>query len=138
LLALFGATMGQGVVWYTGQFYAMSFMKTVMNVDSSQVDTLLGIALLLGTPFFIVFGWLSDKIGRKYIMMGGMLLAILLYRPIYKAMYTTTDTALKTEITEKTKTAVEITAIKDSVYTTHKEFTDGTISIEKKTVFASK
>ena len=52
LLALFGATMGQGVVWYTGQFYAMSFMKTVMNVDSSQVDGLLGIALLIGTPFF--------------------------------------------------------------------------------------
>ncbi len=138
LLALFGATMGQGVVWYTGQFYAMSFMKTVMNIDSSQVDTLLGIALLLGTPFFIVFGWLSDKVGRKYIMMGGMLLAILLYRPIYKAMYTTTDTALKTEITEKTKTTVELTAAKDSVYTTHKEFTDGTVSIEKKTVFATK
>ncbi|MBZ4044689.1 MFS transporter [Flavobacterium hibisci] len=138
LLALFGATMGQGVVWYTGQFYAMSFMKTVMNIDSSQVDTLLGIALLLGTPFFIVFGWLSDKVGRKYIMMGGMLLAILLYRPIYKAMYTTTDTALKTEITEKTKTTVELTDAKDSVYTTHKEFTDGTVSIEKKTVFATK
>jgi Na+/melibiose symporter-like transporter len=61
ILALFGATMGQGVVWYTGQFYAMSFMKTVMSIDSSQVDTLLGIALILGTPFFIVFGWLSDR-----------------------------------------------------------------------------
>lgn len=138
LLALFGATMGQGVVWYTGQFYAMSFMKTVMNVESSQVDTLLGIALLLGTPFFIVFGWLSDKVGRKYIMMGGMLLAILLYRPIYKAMYTITDTTLKTEITERTKTTVELTAAKDSVYTTHKEFTDGTVLIEKKTHFAAK
>jgi hypothetical protein len=53
LLALFGATMGQGVVWYTGQFYAMSFMKTVMSLDSSQVDTLLGIALILGTPFLL-------------------------------------------------------------------------------------
>lgn len=89
LLALFGATMGQGVVWYTGQFYAMSFMKTVMNVDSNQVDMLLGIALLAGTPFFVVFGWLSDKIGRKPIMLAGMLLAILLYRPIYKTMYDT-------------------------------------------------
>lgn len=137
LLALFGATMGQGVVWYTGQFYAMSFMKTVMNIDSSQVDSLLGIALLLGTPFFIVFGWLSDKIGRKYIMMGGMLLAILLYRPIYKAMYTTTDTNLKTEITEKTKITNELTKTKDSVYTTYKEFTDGTVSVEKKTLFAT-
>ncbi|MDR7208307.1 MFS transporter [Flavobacterium piscis] len=138
LLALFGATMGQGVVWYTGQFYAMSFMKTVMSIDSSQVDSLLGIALLIGTPFFILFGWLSDKIGRKYIMMGGMLLAILLYRPIYKAMYTTTDVTLKTEITEKAKTSIELTAAKDSVYTTHKEFTDGTVLIEKKTHFATK
>jgi MFS family permease len=91
LLALFGATMGQGVVWYTGQFYAMSFLKTVMSVDSSQVDGLLGIALILGTPFFIVFGWLSDKVGRKYIMMAGMLIAVLSYRPIYRHMYQLTD-----------------------------------------------
>jgi MFS family permease len=88
--------MGQGVVWYTGQFYAMSFMKTVMSLDSSQVDTLLGIALILGTPFYCVFGWLSDKLGRKYIMMGGMLL-VLLYRPIYKQMFETTNVKNKTE-----------------------------------------
>ena len=91
LLALFGATMGQGVVWYTGQFYAMSFMKTVQNIDSSQVDTLLGISLLIGTPFFVVFGWLSDKVGRKAIMMTGLLLAVFLYRPIYRQMYVLTD-----------------------------------------------
>ena len=91
LLALFGATMGQGVVWYTGQFYAMSFMKTVMSIDSSQVDTLLGIALILGTPFFVFFGWLSDKVGRKYIMMAGMLIAVICYRPIYRSMYNLTD-----------------------------------------------
>lgn len=91
LLALFGATMGQGVVWYTGQFYAMSFMKTVQNIDSSQVDTLLGIALLIGTPFFVVFGWLSDKVGRKAIMMTGLLLAVFFYRPIYRQMYILTD-----------------------------------------------
>ncbi|MBS7229803.1 MHS family MFS transporter [Flavobacterium psychroterrae] len=138
LLALFGATMGQGVVWYTGQFYAMSFMKTVMNIDSSQVDGLLGIALLLGTPFFIVFGWLSDKIGRKYIMMGGMLLAILFYRPIYKMMYNTTDVHHKTELTQATKETIEITNNKDSIYTTNKEYSDGTIFIEKKTHFANK
>ena len=64
-------------------------------VDASQVETLLGIALVLGTPFFIVFGWLRIKIGRKNIMMAGMLIAILLYRPIYKMMYETTDVALK-------------------------------------------
>jgi MFS family permease len=138
LLALFGATMGQGVVWYTGQFYAMSFLKTVMSIDSSQVDTLLGIALILGTPFFILFGWLSDKVGRKYIMMGGMLLAILLYRPIYKTMYETTSVKNKTEIVEKTKLVAEIKENKkqtmDSIYTTNKEYTDGTALVEIKTV----
>ncbi|HQA73914.1 MAG: MFS transporter [Flavobacterium sp.] len=101
LLALFGATMGQGVIWYTGQFYAMSFMKIVLAIDSSQVDTLLGIALLFGTPFFVVFGWLSDKIGRKSIMMFGMLLAILLYRPIYKTMYETVNVAHKELVSKK-------------------------------------
>jgi MFS family permease len=138
LLALFGATMGQGVVWYTGQFYAMSFMKTVMSIDSSQVDTLLGIALILGTPFFIVFGWLSDKVGRKYIMMGGMLLAVLLYRPIYKSMYETTSVKNKSEIVEKTTLLAELKENKkqtmDSIYTTNKEYTDGTTFNEVKTV----
>ena len=138
LLALFGATMGQGVVWYTGQFYAMSFMKTVMNIDSSQVDELLGIALLLGTPFFIVFGWLSDKIGRKYIMMGGMLLAILLYRPIYKTMYTTTDVSAKTEIVEKRSQNSATTKNNDVITTISKTYTDGTSYVEKRTTFKNK
>jgi MFS family permease len=137
LLALFGATMGQGVVWYTGQFYAMNFLKTVQSIDSSQVDMLLGVALILGTPFFVVFGWLSDKIGRKSIMMGGMLLAILLYRPIYRAMYNTTDLTLKTEVVDQTKVVPslkEIDATKlDSIYTTTKAYTDGTTVEEIKT-----
>lgn len=137
LLALFGATMGQGVVWYTGQFYAMNFMKTVMGVDSSQVDMLLGIALIFGTPFFVLFGWLSDKVGRKYILMGGMLLAILLYRPIYKTMYQTTDLALKTEIIADAKVVnslKEVDATKsDSICTTTKKFTDGT-AVEEITI----
>ena len=127
LLALFGATMGQGVVWYTGQFYAMSFMKTVMNVDSLQVDALLGIALLLGTPFFVVFGWLSDKIGRKSIMMAGMLLAILLYRPIYEKMYQTVNIAHKTETTA----IGELPAPGDAAFRT---FSDGTKLTEITTV----
>ena len=138
LLALFGATMGQGVVWYTGQFYAMNFMKTVMAIDSSQVDTLLGIALIIGTPFFVFFGWLSDKVGRKYIMMGGMLLAILLYRPIYKQMYETTSVKNKTEMVEKTTVLAELKENKkqtmDSIYTTNKEYADGTTLVEVKTV----
>ncbi|RDI52319.1 MFS transporter [Flavobacterium glaciei] len=138
LLALFGATMGQGVVWYTGQFYAMNFMKTVMSIDSSQVDTLLGIALIIGTPLFVFFGWLSDKVGRKYIMMGGMLLAILLYRPIYKQMYETTSVKNKTEMVEKTTVLAELKEnkkqTKDSIYTTNKEYADGTTLVEIKTV----
>ncbi len=138
LLALFGATMGQGVVWYTGQFYAMSFMKTVMNVDSSQVDELLGIALLIGTPFFIAFGWLSDKIGRKYIMMFGMLLAILSYRPIYKTMYNTTDINQKTEVLENPRETTEHKDDGSSVTITQKKYTDGTTVIEKKTYMEKK
>jgi MFS family permease len=87
LLALFGATMGQGVVWYTGQFYALSFIQNTLHVELAQASQLIMWALLLGTPFFIFFGWLSDKIGRKWIMLSGMLLAIILYRPLYTAMY---------------------------------------------------
>ncbi|CAM3616777.1 Major facilitator superfamily (MFS) permease [Flavobacterium saliperosum S13] len=138
LLALFGATMGQGVVWYTGQFYAMNFLKTVQSIDSSQVDTLLGIALIIGTPFFVVFGWLSDKIGRKSIMMAGMLFAILLYRPIYRAMYNSTDLTQKTEIVAQTKTVPSLKEVNttklDSIYTTTKAYTDGTLVEEIKTI----
>lgn len=138
LLALFGVVMGQGVVWYTGQFYAMSFLKTVMSVESSQVDALLGIALLIGTPFFVVFGWLSDKIGRKAVMMTGMLVAILIYRPIYSAMYETTNVEHKTEITAKSTLVSSEVAGKnggiDSVYTTTKAYTDGTAWLQEKTI----
>lgn len=98
LLALFGAVMGQGVIWYTGQFYAMSFIEKTMSVDKEQVDSLMFIALMLGTPFFLVFGWLSDKVGRKWIMMIGMLIAIISYRPIYEKMYQTTNVANKKEV----------------------------------------
>ena len=141
LLALFGATMGQGVIWYTGQFYAMSYIKTVMFVDSNQVDGLLGIALLLGTPFFIFFGWLSDKIGRKPILLGGMLIAILLYRPIYRAMYNTTDINLKTELVEKREATAELKATEkatDSVYNVKKYFTDGSSYKEVTTIHLDK
>ncbi|ALM47696.1 MFS transporter [Flavobacterium psychrophilum] len=138
LLALFGAAMGQGVVWYTGQFYAMSFMKTVMFVESSQVDGLLGLALLFATPFFVFFGWLSDKVGRKAIMMLGMLCAILLYRPIYDKMYTTVDVANKTEVVTDTKLDAIIKETKngqlDSIYTTTKAYSDGTAYKQVKTV----
>ena len=137
LLALFGAVMGQGVVWYTGQFYAMSYMKTVMAVESDQVDMLLGIALLLGTPFFVVFGWLSDKVGRKWVMLLGMLLAVLSYRTIYEHMYQTSNLANKTEIAEKAEVLKDLKvngAVSDSVYTKIKYYTDGTWNKTVRTV----
>lgn len=137
LLALFGATMGQGVVWYTGQFYAMSYLERVMFVNSEQVITILVTALFFGTPFFILFGWLSDKIGRKVVMLGGMLIAVLSYRPIYKAMYETTSPALKTEIAAQSSFSADIKThgdASDSVYTITKMYTDGSKYTEVKTI----
>ncbi len=101
LLALFGATMGQGVVWYTGQFYAQTFLLKTCNLEPTQTNTWIGIALLLATPFFVFFGWLSDKIGRKAIMLTGMLLAIFCYRPIFTAMYNMSDVKQKQEVTSE-------------------------------------
>jgi MFS family permease len=86
LLVLFGATAGQGIVWYTGQFYALSFLQTVLKIDLVKSSVIVAIALLLGLPFFVVFGALSDRIGRLKIMMAGNLIAALTYLPIYKAM----------------------------------------------------
>lgn len=86
IVALLGATMGQGVVWYTGQFYALYYMQSIFKIDMVDANYIMGAALLVGTPLFIFFGRLSDKIGRKKIMMTGMLLAALTYYPIYGAM----------------------------------------------------
>jgi len=86
LLALFGATAGQAVVWYTGQFYALFFLQTVLEVDAVRAAVIVGTALILATPFFLVFGNLSDRIGRKPIIMAGCLIAALTYYPIYRGM----------------------------------------------------
>jgi len=86
LIALFGATMGQGVVWYTGQFYALFYLQQIFKVSLVESNIIVGAALVLSAPFFVFFGWLSDKVGRKKIMLGGMLLAVLTYYPIYGAM----------------------------------------------------
>lgn len=130
LLALFGAAMGQGVVWYTGQFYSMSYMKTVMNLDSDQADMILGIALLFATPFFVVFGKLSDRVGRKWVMLTGMLLAVLTYRPIYEAMYQVTNLQNKTELAAPTKSEpVEVPTEGgyDKTTTSVTTYSDGTV-----------
>ncbi|MBC6491104.1 MFS transporter [Flavihumibacter stibioxidans] len=93
LLALFGATMGQGVVWYTGQFYAQSFIENVCKIDFDQSRTIIIWAIVFATPFFVVFGAWSDKIGRKWIMLAGMLVAIVSYRPIYRQFMDLTNVA---------------------------------------------
>ena len=91
LLALFGATMGQGVVWYTGQFYAQSFLENTCKLDFDQSRTILIWAILFATPFFVVFGAWSDRVGRKWIMVAGMVLAVFTYRPLFQAMEHATD-----------------------------------------------
>ena len=97
LLALFGAVMGQGVIWYTGQFYAQSFIETVCKVEFVQSRNLMLWAILFATPFFVVFGYLSDRIGRKWIMMLGMLAGILTYRPIYQHFLDVTNAKNRAE-----------------------------------------
>jgi len=86
LISLFGATAGQGVVWYTGQFYALFYLQTILKVNSRSANYIVAIALLLAMPLFVFFGALSDRIGRKRIMMAGCLLASLSYVPIYHAI----------------------------------------------------
>jgi MFS family permease len=94
LLALVGLTAGQAVVWYTGQFYALFFLEKMLKVDGATTNTLVAIALLIGTPFFVFFGWLSDKIGRKPIILAGCLLAALTYFPLFKALTWAANPAL--------------------------------------------
>ena len=86
LISLFGAVMGEAVVWYTGQFYALFFLERTLKVDGATTNILVAIALVLATPFFILFGWLSDKIGRKPIILTACLLAMLTYFPLFGAL----------------------------------------------------
>ena len=119
LLALFGAVAGQGVIWYTGQFYAMSFMDKVCNIEFNSVRYILAAAIIVGTPFFLIFGRWSDSIGRKWIMMAGMLLGILTYRPIYQKMLDISST--KMEVVADKSTTGKVASLNtagDSVFTT--------------------
>ena len=141
LLALFGATMGQGVVWYTGQFYAQSFIENVCKIDFEQSRTILIWAIVAATPLFIVFGGWSDKIGRKWIMLIGMLLAISSYHFIFKRFQLISDPAGKTEIVEQRKLLLkEKVAVKDHpedtafVSTSEVHYTDGAVFKEVNTL----
>jgi MFS family permease len=101
LVSLFGATAGQGVVWYTGQFYALFYLQTILRVNPTSANYLVAIALLLGMPFFVVFGALSDRVGRKWIIMAGCLLAAVSYLPIYQAMRAATGTNIVTATSQR-------------------------------------
>jgi MFS family permease len=94
LVALFGAVAGQAVVWYTGQFYALFFLEKVLRVDGATANILIAIALAIGTPFFLFFGWLSDRIGRKKIILAGCLIAAITYFPLFNALSKAANPAL--------------------------------------------
>jgi MFS family permease len=108
LIALFGGVMGQGVVWYTGQFYALFFLQSILQVDGYTANLLIAWSLLLGTGFFIFFGALSDKIGRKPIILGGCLIAALTFFPIFRMISTNANPAL-----EKAIETVKVSVISD-------------------------
>ncbi len=101
LISLFGATAGQGVVWYTGQFYALFYLQTILKVNITTAYYIVAVSLLLGMPFFVLFGALSDRIGRKKIMMAGCLLAAISYLPIYHAMQSTAGSNIVTVQSQK-------------------------------------
>jgi MFS family permease len=137
LLALFGATMGQGVVWYTGQFYAQSFIENVCKVDFDQSRTILICAILFGTPFFIVFGGWSDKVGRKWIMLTGMLLAVVSYHFLFGELLNAADIKDKTEFADMKQVKSAFTPIPSSgnslrSITTISFYSDGTKVSETK------
>ena len=112
LLALFGAVMGQGVVWYTGQFYAQSFIETVCKIEFIQSRNIMLVAILMATPCFVLFGWLSDKVGRKWIMLFGMLAAVFTYRPIYQQFLTISSVQNRADKIDLTKTVASAVKVK--------------------------
>lgn len=127
LIALFGATAGQGVVWYTGQFYAMNFCTKTLSIDATQIQKMLLVVLLLGTPLFIFFGWLSDRIGRKWIMLSGIGLAALFYVPIYQQMIKLSEPSTGWEWTMNQPEPATYTVLAngDSSSVSKLEFTNG-------------
>ncbi|OYW32491.1 MAG: MFS transporter [Rhizobiales bacterium 12-66-7] len=108
IIALLGLTAGQGVVWYTGQFYALFFLQSILKVDGYTANLLIAWSLVLGTGFFVFFGWLSDKIGRKPIILAGCLIAASCYFPLFNMITTAANPAL-----EKAITSVKVAVVAD-------------------------
>src|SRR5712672_3732879 len=127
LISLFGATAGQGVVWYTGQFYALFYLQTILKINVKQANIIVAIALLCAMPFFTVFGALSDRIGRKWLMMAACLLAVVTYIPIYKSMQSAagnnvvTVKSAKNKVTDATKLTAMTTDAKTGALVPAKE-----------------
>jgi MFS family permease len=125
LIALLGGTAGQAVVWYTGQFYALFFITRILKVDGGTANLLIAGSLILGAPFFLFFGWLSDKVGRKPIILGGCLLAALLYFPIFNgltvmanpALAHALDTAPVTVIADRAQCSFQFDPIENAAFT---------------------
>ncbi len=138
LLALFGAVMGQGVIWYTGQFYAQSFIENICRVNFIDSRNIILIAIVFATPFFVIFGYLSDRIGRKWIILSGMALGVIFYFPIYKSFLKVTSPAARAAFIDlantgkkspvvmadaKDKKKVLIAVVYDSAYTDGAKYT---------------
>src|SRR4030095_5103249 len=123
LISLFGATAGMGVVWYTGQFYALFYLQTVLKVNGTSANYIVAIALLLGMPLFVLFGALSDRIGRKKIMMAGCLLAAISYIPIYRAMQEAAGSNVVSVASQRNPVTggISLTALTDTAGTPAKE-----------------
>lgn len=141
LVALFGATMGQGVVWYTGQFYAQSFLENTCKLDFNESRYILLWAIVFATPFFVIFGSWSDKVGRKWIMLTGMLLGVVCYRPIYQYFLDVTNVKemQKTMLLNESEPLVERVLVKDKLdslitTTVTKTLTNGMTFKESKVV----
>ena len=111
IIALFGAVAGQAVVWYSGQFYALFFLEKTLKVDGATANILIAIALALGTPFFIFFGWLSDKVGRKPIILAGCALAAITYFPAFQMLTSAANPAMASA---QLRAAVSVTADPDA------------------------
>jgi MFS family permease len=119
LVSLLGATAGQGVVWYTGQFYALFYLQTVLKVNPRTANIIVAVALLASMPFFTVFGSLSDRIGRKKLMMAALLLSVVAYIPIYKAMQQAAGNNVVTvsSVKDKVTGAIKLTPLTEDAAT---------------------